>query len=56
MTRTALLDMTPETLDTATGEAQVLLAGAKAKLGVPAQYVWLHGKAAARAGGVSVDL
>jgi uncharacterized peroxidase-related enzyme len=42
MTRTALLDMTPETLDTATGEAQVLLAGAKAKLGfLPNMYGYM---------------
>lgn len=42
MTRTALLDMTPETLDTATGEAQALLAGAKAKLGfLPNMYGYM---------------
>lgn len=37
-----LLDMTPETLDTATGEAHALLAGAKAKLGfVPNIYGYM---------------
>lgn len=42
MTRSALLDMTPETLDTATGEAQALLAGAKAKLGfLPNMYGYM---------------
>ena len=42
MTRTALLDMTPETLDTATVEAQALLAGAKAKLGfLPNMYGYM---------------
>jgi len=42
MTRTALPDITPETLDTATGEAQALLAGAKAKLGfLPNMYGYM---------------
>lgn len=42
MTRTALLDMTPETLETATGEAQTLLAGARARLGfLPNMYGYM---------------
>lgn len=42
MTRTPLLDMTPETLGTATGDAQDLLAGAKAKLGfLPNMYGYM---------------
>lgn len=42
MSRTPLLDMTPETLETATGEAQTLLAGAKAKLGfLPNMYGYM---------------
>lgn len=42
MTRTPLLDMTPETLETATGDAQALLAGAKAKLGfLPNMYGYM---------------
>ncbi|MCG6112393.1 MAG: carboxymuconolactone decarboxylase family protein [Paracoccus sp.] len=39
---TPLLDLTPETLDTATGEAQTLLANAKSKLGfVPNMYGYM---------------
>ncbi|WP_254216557.1 carboxymuconolactone decarboxylase family protein [Tabrizicola sp. TH137] len=42
MTRTPLLDMTPEMLETATGDAQALLAGAKAKLGfLPNMYGYM---------------
>lgn len=42
MTRTALLEMKPETLDSATGDAQTLLAGAKAKLGfLPNMYGYM---------------
>ncbi len=42
MTRTPLLDMTPETLETATGDAQALLSGAKAKLGfLPNMYGYM---------------
>lgn len=42
MTRTSLLGMKPETLDTATGEAHALLAGAKAKLGfLPNMYGYM---------------
>lgn len=42
MTKTPLFDMAPETLETATGEAQALLAGAKAKLGfLPNMYGYM---------------
>jgi uncharacterized peroxidase-related enzyme len=42
MTRRALLEMTPETLETSTGEAHALLAGAKAKLGfLPNMYGYM---------------
>lgn len=42
MTRPALLEMTPETLEAATGDAQALLAGAKAKLGfLPNMYGYM---------------
>jgi uncharacterized peroxidase-related enzyme len=42
MSRTPLLDMSPETLESATGEAQTLLAGAKAKLGfLPNMYGYM---------------
>lgn len=42
MARTSLMPITPETLETATGEAQDLLAGAKAKLGfLPNMYGYM---------------
>lgn len=42
MTKTAIIDMTPETLESATGEAQALLAGAKARLGfLPNMYGYM---------------
>lgn len=42
MTRPALLEMTPETLETSTGEAHALLAGAKARLGfLPNMYGYM---------------
>lgn len=42
MTRPVLLAMTPETLETSTGEAHTLLAGAKAKLGfLPNMYGYM---------------
>lgn len=42
MTRTPLLEMVPETLETATGDAHALLSGAKAKLGfLPNMYGYM---------------
>ena len=42
MTRSSLMPIRPETLETATGEAQALLAGAKAKLGfLPNMYGYM---------------
>jgi len=42
MTRESLLDMTPTTLDTAEGEAEKLLSGAKESLGfVPNMYTYM---------------
>ena len=42
MTRDALLPMTPTTLDTASGEVETLLLGAKARLGfVPNMYTYM---------------
>lgn len=42
MTRAALLDITPETLETADGQALALLSGAKAKLGfLPNMYGYM---------------
>ncbi|MFZ5749716.1 MAG: carboxymuconolactone decarboxylase family protein [Pseudomonadota bacterium] len=42
MSQSPLLEMTPETLETASGEAQTLLAGAKVKLGfVPNMYGYM---------------
>ncbi len=42
MTSSPLLDMTPESIESATGEAQALLSGAKAKLGfLPNMYGYM---------------